>query len=93
MSDSPTKNVSDAVSSGKRIESLKALADKLAELIDASDSPRDVAALSLRLMKTLEQIEQLAPTKKETAAEKRKRQAQEKKVKTNASSTDEKSVP
>lgn len=86
MARSKYENISEAVSSGDRLESLKALADYLAEQLDNCDSMRDAASLSLRLITTLEQIEALEPKKKETGIEKRKREAEEKKAKKEKSS-------
>lgn len=64
MARSKYETVSEAVTSGDRLESLKALADYLAEQLDNCESMRDAASLSLRLITTLEQIESLEPKKK-----------------------------
>lgn len=88
MARSQYGNISEAVSSGDRLESLKALADYLAEQLDNCDSMRDAASLSLRLITTLEQIESLEPKKKESPVEKRKREAAEK-AKAKAAVSDE----
>lgn len=50
--------LSEAVSVGRR-HGLVALRDRLAAEIDQCESARDVAALSLRLMDVLEQIDSL----------------------------------
>jgi hypothetical protein len=47
----------DVVSDGDRLESLRALRDRIAATIDATDSARDVAALSRQLTDVLQQIE------------------------------------
>lgn len=81
MAISKYENVSTAVTSGNRVESLKALADTLADKLDKTDSARETAGLAIQLIKTLEQIESLEPQKKESAVERRKREAAEKKAK------------
>ena len=49
----------DAVSSGDRVESLVALRDENASAIDKGVPPRDLAALSKRLMDVVNQIDGL----------------------------------
>jgi hypothetical protein len=56
MADEPTA-LSGVARAGDRLETLRALRDRLAAEIDVCDSKRDVAALSQRLMDVLEQIE------------------------------------
>lgn len=75
-----TKTLADAASSGSRLEALKTLRDQLAKSLDSCESLRDQAALSLRFVSVLEQIESLEPSKKETAAERLKREAAQKKA-------------
>lgn len=77
MARSKFTSISEANTSGSRIETLKALADYLSQQLDECESKKDASSLALRLMKTLEQIEQLEPQKQETAAEKRIREASE----------------
>lgn len=48
---------------GDRAATLMALRDEIAAQIDATDSGRDVAALSRQLTDVLMQIEKVAPTK------------------------------
>ena len=55
MSDSGP--LSAVVAGGRRLVSLRALRDRLAAEIDRTDSARDVAALSQRVMDVLEQID------------------------------------
>jgi hypothetical protein len=54
-----------AVQRGRRLSSLEALRDYLAEALDQTVSARDQASLSARLMDCLEQIEALAPPTEE----------------------------
>lgn len=51
----------EAASSGDRRRALEELRDTLASAIDASDSGRDIAALSRQLTDVLAQIDELAP--------------------------------
>lgn len=81
MALSKYNTVSEAVASGDRAEILKAQADKLSKAIDESTSDRDLSSLNLRMIQILQELEAVAPQKKETAAEKRKRESKEKKVK------------
>ena len=48
-----------AASSGSRLVALRALRDRLARDLDETDSKRDVASLSQRLMDVLVQIDEL----------------------------------
>ena len=48
-----------AVKSGSQREALEALRDKLAFSIENTDSGRDVAALSRRLMEVMRELDQL----------------------------------
>jgi hypothetical protein len=59
-------SVADAVGDG-RLAGLKALREVLAAQVDGCTSKRDLAALSLRLMDVLEQIEQVERTSPEAA--------------------------
>lgn len=52
-------SIKHTAASGTRLETLKALRDKLAGQIDDSDSGRDVAALSRQLTDVLIQIEDM----------------------------------
>jgi hypothetical protein len=54
----------DAIKKGDKRAQLEALRDKLATEIDASFKGADVAALSLRLMKVLEELEGIPETGK-----------------------------
>ena len=58
-------SLSEVASSGDRLETLRVLRDVLAAQIDVTDSGRDVAALSLRFMATLAEIEDLEKSKPE----------------------------
>lgn len=58
-------SLSYVVRTGSRLEALEALRDYLAEALDATASARDQASLSARLTDVLQQIEDLAPPKKE----------------------------
>lgn len=49
----------DAAASGDRLAALEALRDHIAGLVGASDSARDVAALSGQLTMVLKQIEEI----------------------------------
>ena len=51
------EQLADAVRSGSRLVALRVLRDRLAREVDGCRSARDVAALSLRLIDVLEQIE------------------------------------
>lgn len=69
-----------AVASGGRRETLVALRDKLATTIDGTDSGRDIAALSKRLMEVEAELDALPdpkakqnPLQKEAARAKSKR--------------------
>lgn len=50
-------NLHDAVVSNDRKTTLVALRDTIAETIDGTDSGRDIAALSKRLMEVISEIE------------------------------------
>lgn len=49
----------EAAVSGDRLHTLRVLRDRLAEQIDETTSSRDVAALSLRLVDVLAEIEEI----------------------------------
>lgn len=51
--------LADSVQSNDRRAALVALRDRLAEAIDGTDSGRDIAALSKRLMEVMAQIDAL----------------------------------
>ena len=75
-------SLTDTPKTGSRIESLRALRNKLAEAIDTCDSGRDLAALSRQYTDVLEQIDELGgglkPVEKTTLellTEKRSRHA------------------
>ena len=55
--------VSEAVSTSDRRKSLIALRDKIADTIDTTDSGRDIAALSKRLMEVMNEIDSLLSEK------------------------------
>ena len=55
--------VSEAVSTSDRRKSLIALRDKIADTIDTTDSGRDIAALSKRLMEVMNEIDSLPSEK------------------------------
>lgn len=54
-------SLSKAAASGDRLKALVALRDRLAEAIEATESARDVAALSRQLTDVLAQIEEVKP--------------------------------
>ena len=54
-----TKDIVRAAKSGDRLETLIALRDLLAERLKTSDSDRDIASMSRRLMQCVEEIEEL----------------------------------
>ena len=80
MALSKYKTITEALTSGDQVEVLKAEADLVGRALDSSNSDRDIASLSLRLLNIMERLEEIAPQKKETAVEKRKREAAEKKA-------------
>jgi hypothetical protein len=55
----PVGPLVSAAVSGSRLTALRALRDRLAADLDETDSKRDVASLSQRLMDVLEQIDEL----------------------------------
>jgi len=61
-------SLSEAVGDG-RLAGLVALRTRLANEIDQCDSSRDVAALSIRLMDVMEQIESLDSSSKDGSGE------------------------
>lgn len=66
----------DAVQSNDRRDALVALRDKIAATIDGTDSGRDIAALSKRLMEVMREIDALPDPEAEASpldATKRKR--------------------
>lgn len=73
------ESVADAVASGDQVEMVKAQVDSIAAALDNTNSARDIATLHTRLSKTLADLRELEPPKKETAAAKRKREAEAKK--------------
>ncbi len=52
-------SIGETARTGDRLETLRALRDRLADEIDAGPEPRDLAALSTRLERVLEQIGEL----------------------------------
>lgn len=66
--------VSEAVSTSDRRKSLIALRDKIADTIDTTDSGRDIAALSKRLMEVMNEIDSL-PSEKTNDSPMAKRRA------------------
>ncbi len=56
---SPVDSLAVAVGTGSRLVALRALRDRLARDLDETDSKRDVASLSQRLMDVLAQIDEL----------------------------------
>lgn len=54
-------SLADAVASGDRVASLRALRDVLASNIGAAESPRDVAPLSRQLSLVMAELDALAP--------------------------------
>lgn len=69
-------DISSAAASGSELETLTALRDRLAWQIDVSDSARDVAALSARLVDVIERIAAIKPLKTSKADELAKKRAQ-----------------
>ena len=61
--------IADAAASGDRLAALRALRDRLATEIDDCDSPRDLAALALRLTDVLTQIDAVPNTEQVSAAD------------------------
>lgn len=59
--------IREALDSG-RLETLKALRDRLASDIDDCESMRDLAALSLRLQSVLEQIDEIEGSATQSAS-------------------------
>lgn len=59
-------SLSETVAAGDRLKSLQALRDRLASQIDGTDSSRDVAALSQRLMDVLAQIDEVVKAQPES---------------------------
>lgn len=55
--------LTEAVSSNDRRAALLALRDSIARAIDGTDSGRDIAALSKRLMEVMEEIDSLPDPK------------------------------
>lgn len=63
-------SLKETAATGKRLETLQALRDHLAQAIDACDSMRDLAALSRQFADVLQQIDALAePEKKGDAVD------------------------
>lgn len=74
-------SVTEAVASGDQVEMLKAQTDALAVAIDTCETPRDLAALHNRLTHTLTSLRELDPPKKQTSADKRRKEAAERRAK------------
>lgn len=63
--------LASAARSGDKLSTLKQLRDQIAKSIQDSDSGRDIAALSKRLMEVMDEIERMQPPpKKMTPLEK-----------------------
>lgn len=63
--------LASAARSGDKLSTLKQLRDQIAKSIQDSDSGRDIAALSKRLIEVMDEIERLQPPpKKMTPLEK-----------------------
>jgi hypothetical protein len=73
-------SLSEVAKNGNRIETLTALRDYLAKALDECESDRDKASLSLRLMDCINQLEGIQPVDTETAAERIKRRAEERRA-------------
>ncbi|MGN0079790.1 MAG: hypothetical protein ACI36T_04525 [Eggerthellaceae bacterium] len=56
--------LASAARSGDKLSTLKQLRDQIAKSIQDSDSGRDIAALSKRLMEVMDEIERLQPPPK-----------------------------
>lgn len=56
--------LASAARSGDKLSTLKKLRDQIAMSIQDSDSGRDIAALSKRLMEVMDEIERLQPPPK-----------------------------
>lgn len=56
------KTLAEIAAGDDRVKTLKALRDKLAATIDGTESGRDVAALSSRLVEVLDKIAEAEPT-------------------------------
>ncbi len=68
-------SVSKAINDNDRMNALVALRAKIAETIDGTDSGRDIAALSKRLMEVMDEIDQLEKAAKEKSTPMSKRKA------------------
>ena len=51
--------IAEIAEKGERLETLKALRQKVANTLDTSDSGRDIASLALQMQKILIQIDEL----------------------------------
>lgn len=65
--EAPSGTLTTAAASGSRLRALRALRDRLAADLDETDSKRDVASLSQRLMDVLAQIDELGGGVKDEA--------------------------
>lgn len=65
--------LTEAVSSNDRRATLLALRDSIARAIDGTDSGRDIAALSKRLMEVMEEIDSLPDPKEKGSPLERER--------------------
>lgn len=71
------QTLSEIVAGGSQLETLKKLAAMLANSLEDTGSKKEIASLSLRLIQTLRQIEELEPKHEETDAERIKREVAE----------------
>lgn len=73
--------LTEAVSSNNRRAALLALRDSIARAIDGTDSGRDIAALSKRLMEVMEEIDSLPdPKAKGSPLERERKRVAERKA-------------
>ena len=72
-------NLTEAAASGDRLQTLKELRGLLAERLEQSNSDRDIASMSKRLMDVTETIEALEQKKADAEAKKQKKIAADEK--------------
>lgn len=81
----PRKRLTTVAGEGSRLATLEHLRQTLAAAIDAGPSPRDLAALSRRLMLVLEEIEQIGGRER-TEKERRVDELRERRARRSAAS-------
>lgn len=73
-------SLSEVAATGDRIKTLEATRDYLAKAIEECHSDRDRAALVARFMDCVDRIDGIKPDETETAAERIKRRAEERRA-------------